>query len=112
MARKRTAQELDAEIARLQKELEATRRAERSAVVDRMKEAIAFYEITAADLGLGPTMRRRGKPGGAPRKKTRPGAGKVKYRDDAGHTWSGYGRKPRWFVEAIASGKSEADLRA
>lgn len=25
-------------------------------------------------------------------------------------TWSGRGRKPRWFTEAIEGGKSEADL--
>lgn len=25
-------------------------------------------------------------------------------------TWSGRGRKPRWFIEAIENGKSEADL--
>jgi DNA-binding protein H-NS len=29
---------------------------------------------------------------------------------DASDTWSGRGRKPRWFIEAIASGKSRDDL--
>lgn len=30
--------------------------------------------------------------------------------DDASQTWSGRGRKPQWFNEAIAAGKTEDDL--
>lgn len=48
MARKRTALEIDAEIAKLQREREETRVAEKAGVVARMKEAIAYYGITAA----------------------------------------------------------------
>lgn len=29
---------------------------------------------------------------------------------DRSQTWSGRGRKPRWYIDAIASGKSPADL--
>jgi len=29
---------------------------------------------------------------------------------DASQTWSGRGRKPRWYIDAVASGKSPADL--
>ena len=29
---------------------------------------------------------------------------------DASDTWSGRGRKPRWFISALASGKSPEDL--
>ena len=29
---------------------------------------------------------------------------------NAADTWSGRGRKPRWFIEAIAAGKSPHDL--
>lgn len=87
-------------------------------MIERIKEAISAYGLTAADLGL--TRRRarargevaavgkqprRGK-GGAARKK----AGVVKYRDDEGNTWSGHGRRPQWFLQAIASGKTAADL--
>lgn len=52
MARKRTAQEIDAEIAKLQQEREQAREAEKADVVARMKEAIAYYGIAAADLLL------------------------------------------------------------
>jgi|TARA_R100000687_G_C6377615_1_gene131056 DNA-binding protein H-NS len=30
--------------------------------------------------------------------------------DDPNQTWSGRGRKPKWFNEAIESGKTESDL--
>ena len=63
MARKRTAQEIDTEIARLQKEREQVREAEKAGVVARMKEAIAYYGITAADLAL-EVATRKGTPHG------------------------------------------------
>jgi DNA-binding protein H-NS len=43
-------------------------------------------------------------------KKRRKGA--VKYRDDAGNTWTGVGCKPRWFEEALAAGKKPEDMAA
>ena len=112
MARKRTAQEIDAEIARLQKEREQIREAEKAGVVARMKEAIAYYGITAADLALGVATRKARAKVSQEAPKTQRAAGHIKYKDDAGHTWSGYGPKPKWFTEALASGKTEADLRA
>jgi len=36
----------------------------------------------------------------------------VKYRDDAGNTWTGRGRKPRWFQDAVAAGKKPEDMAA
>lgn len=38
-------------------------------------------------------------------------AGKPLYRDDAGNTWSGHGRRPGWFLAAIASGKTPDELK-
>lgn len=105
----RTAQEIDAEIAKLQQEREQALAEEKAGVVSRMKDAIAFYRITAADLGL--EVARRGKQAQAPQAKPA-AARRVKYKDDAGHAWSGYGPKPKWFTEALANGKTEADLLA
>jgi DNA-binding protein H-NS len=34
------------------------------------------------------------------------------YRDEAGNTWSGFGRKPRWLKDALASGKTIEQLTA
>jgi DNA-binding protein H-NS len=49
-------------------------------------------------------------------KKARPPAKKaasgVKFKDDAGHTWSGMGPKPKWLKEALDAGKTLEDLKA
>jgi len=34
----------------------------------------------------------------------------VKYRDDAGHEWSGRGPKPTWVKDALAAGKTLQDI--
>jgi DNA-binding protein H-NS len=34
------------------------------------------------------------------------------YKDDAGNSWSGFGRQPAWLKEALASGKTLEDLQA
>jgi DNA-binding protein H-NS len=50
------------------------------------------------------------KPGA--KKPARKGSKSAKYSDGAGNTWSGFGRKPKWMVEAIASGRKQEDLLA
>ena len=47
---------------------------------------------------------------GAGRKTRRPA--QAKYRNPADHaqTWSGRGKRPRWFNAALAAGKKEKDL--
>jgi len=113
MARKLTLKDIDKEIAKLKNQADEIRKAEKAEVVARIKEAVAYYGITAEDLGLGNASKRTvRKADGKPAKKAKPAAGRIKYKDDAGHTWSGFGRKPRWFTEALVSGKAEADLRA
>ena len=52
MARKRTLQEIDREIAKLNQEADAIRASEKAEVAAKMKDAIAYYGFTAADLGL------------------------------------------------------------
>lgn len=49
--------------------------------------------------------------GRGPVRKTRRPA-KAKYRNpaDRGETWSGRGKRPRWFTAALAAGKKEKDL--
>jgi DNA-binding protein H-NS len=39
-------------------------------------------------------------------------AGVIRYRDDQGNTWSGFGPQPRWLKAALAGGKALADLAA
>jgi DNA-binding protein H-NS len=39
-----------------------------------------------------------------------PAVAKFRHPENAALTWSGRGRKPQWFVEALAAGKSADDL--
>ena len=87
----------------LRRQAEARRTKEIAGVVGRIRKAIEFYGLTAADLGLA-----SGTSGAA--KETRAGKatgrGAVKYSDGAGNTWSGRGPRPRWLREALANGQS------
>jgi DNA-binding protein H-NS len=108
----RTLAEINEEIARLQKEAERVRAEEVAGVIERIKEAIAHYGLTPRDLGFGGTGRKQANartPVPNKRaKKTVPSA--VKYRDDAGNTWVGRGKRPDWFKAALAAGKRPEDF--
>ncbi len=74
---------------------------------DRQKaEARAKVEAFARDLGysLAELV-------GNETKITRaPAAAKYRHPENPALTWSGRGRKPQWFVDALAAGKSKDDL--
>lgn len=108
---------LDAQIAKLQAQAEALRAKEVAEVVARIREAIVHYGLTASDLGLGnakakapkgaavrATSKSRGKTPG------KPAARKIKYTDGQGGNWSGVGKRPKWFKDALAAGKKPEDL--
>ncbi len=95
---------------------ESVRRKEADGVAKRIREAIAVYGFTAADLGLGLagggkggkrtlSAKGKGKPGKAAK-----APGQPKYRDDAGHSWTGKGPRPGWLKAALASGKTLESL--
>jgi DNA-binding protein H-NS len=113
MARKLTSLELNERIAKLQAQAAQAREAEKADVIDRMKSAIDYYGITAAELGLGKATKVEARKA-ATRRQAGVGvtAARVKYQDGAGHTWSGFGRRPRWFTEALESGRSVEELLA
>lgn len=110
----RTLPQIQKQIAALQRKADALKRKEAKGVITRIREAIAHYGLTAADLGFGG---RSAKPGakaqsasaktGSRRRKT---VGRVKYRDGAGNAWTGHGRRPKWFVDALAAGKTREDM--
>ena len=87
----------------LKRQAEERRKKEIAGVVGRIRKAIEFYGLTAADLGLGGGTAPVGKK--APASKAS-GRGAAKYSDDAGNTWSGRGPRPRWLREALANGQS------
>ncbi len=113
-------QAINAQIAALQAKADAIRKQEVGEVVAKIKEAIAHYGLTTADLGLSasgtkapkaPKTAKPGKPGRKPRAKA---AAKpvraAKYADGQGRTWSGIGKRPDWFKVALAAGKTSEEL--
>jgi DNA-binding protein H-NS len=91
--------ELMAQIESLQREAEKARQAEVEGVIERMKEAIKAYNLTAEDLGLSSRSEPRTS---SPARRKRPGP--PKYGDGAGNVWSGRGPRPRWLKEALKKG--------
>jgi DNA-binding protein H-NS len=99
----------------LKAEAEKMRRSEMAGVVERIREAISFYNLTAADLGLG------AKAASAPKAAAKPGRRKskakatatvavIKFRDEQGRGWVGRGKRPQWLRDALAAGKSLQDF--
>jgi len=105
----RSLDEIEAEIHRLQEEAKAIRQAEVADVISKMKVAIAHYGLTAQDLGLAGGRGKSRAKSVAVRGKAAPA---VKYRDEAGNTWSGRGKRPTWFRDALAAGKTPEQLLA
>ena len=117
-----TYSDMIAQIEELKKQAERQRKEEYSSVIKTIKKQISDYGITAKELGFGSGAASRDrKPGGASAKPGRrkpgrkasargkhPSAGtKVapRYRDEAGNTWTGRGKQPKWVVAALASGR-------
>lgn len=72
----------------------------------RRREAVAAAEAAAREMGFSLSELIGNV------KKSRKPATKPKFRnpDDPQQTWSGRGRQPTWFKEALESGKQEEDL--
>jgi DNA-binding protein H-NS len=104
------------QIETLQRKANSARKKEVAGVVGRIKEAIAFYHLTAEELGLSAARTASTAHASAPARKK--GAAKskskfgdtAKYRDAAGNEWVGRGPRPIWLREAIAGGKSLVDF--
>ena len=110
----RTLAVIQQQIEKLQKEAEAVKAKEVAGVILRIKVAIASYGLKPNDL-----FATKGRPPGRPKKVVTPkvrkakkkAASVIKFRDDAsGKTWSGHGKRPNWYIQAIASGKTPEDL--
>jgi len=88
-------------------------------VIARIREAIAHYGIASEELygaadGKAPKAKRAGRKPGPTANKRAKAAVKSKlppkYGDNAGHTWSGHGKRPDWFKAALAAGQAAEDL--
>jgi len=106
----KTYADIKAEIAKLERRAEAALKDEVTGVIDRIKEAIKAYGLTAEDLGFGSRKKAAAKHkpstkrGAAPRTaaaNARTSVGVPKYRDpETGSTWTGRGRPPEWIAAA------------
>jgi DNA-binding protein H-NS len=112
---------LNAQIASLQAQADALRKSQIAEVITQAKAAISHYGLTAADLGLAKKPAKSTAPTSVGTKKPRKKAAKkaqgkagtaIKYKDDAGNTWVGMGKRPSWFKAALAAGKQPSDLLA
>ncbi|UUZ77407.1 H-NS histone family protein [Polaromonas sp. P1(28)-13] len=112
----KTIAQLNAQIAKLQKEADALKAKEVAGVVARMKVAIEHYGLTSADLGFTGGTTKAVKAKGevvatnTRKKMVKKPAGVIRYRDDAGNTWTGHGKRPKWFLAALESGKKPESL--
>ncbi len=95
-----TYRELLDQIDELMKQAEDQRRKEIASVIAEIRQKMQEYELTMEDLGFTSSTRRT-------RRRNNP----HKYRNPAsGETWSGVGKQPKWFKEALAAGKTKEDL--
>lgn len=115
---------LQQQIQKLQDQAEALKRKEAVGVIDKIKIAIAFYGLTPADLfgeGAVESPKRAVKTAGpATAKKSVKAVGKTAPAEkkapmppkftDGTNFWSGHGKRPGWFKDAIEAGKSLEDL--
>lgn len=104
----RTYEQVMRQIDALQAEAEKLRRKEVDGVIERIRDAIKHYGITAADLGLSaaargaPGRKRKGPKGAAAAPKTQAPA---RFQDETGRTWAGRGKRPQWLRDALAAGR-------
>jgi DNA-binding protein H-NS len=74
--------------------------------VKKKKEALFELEEKAKELGFSLAELT----GATPLRKRAPAVAKYANPQDPTETWSGRGRKPRWFSAALAAGKTPEDL--
>jgi DNA-binding protein H-NS len=120
----RTLAEIQKQIDKLQALAERVKDKDKAGVVERIREAVEYYGISAEEVfGSGASAktgktrrasvgtkvgRKAGAKAGAKPKNKSP----IRYRDDKGNSWTGHGQRPRWFKEAIASGITREELAA
>lgn len=95
-------QDLLAQRALLDKQIEETQAQSRNAAINKVKSLMAEHGLTVADL----SGRAKGVPKAVGPSKVAP-----KYRNKAtGETWSGRGLKPKWLAAAIKGGAKLEDF--
>jgi DNA-binding protein H-NS len=98
--------DLMAQRAALEKQIAEAQTVERAAAIAQIKDLMAQYGLSVADLG---GKSASAKPSGkGPRKGSKVA---VKYRDPVtGQAWSGRGLHPKWLQAALAQGRKLSDF--
>lgn len=101
----------DEDLERFIRELKAEQQ-NRKAEKRRALKAQISDMVKAQGISLSDLFPQSAKPRGRPKGKAPGETPNVKYRnpDNPGQTWTGTGRKPAWFVEALSSGNTLEDL--
>lgn len=100
----------------MQKEADTLKEKELAGVVASMKVAIKHYGLTTADLGSSGRAAKTVKPAAtvvaekARKKAAKKTSGFIRFRDEAGHNWTGHGKRPNWYLAAIEAGKTPESL--
>lgn len=99
-----TDEQLEAEIAKLQTELNERRQAQRQEALAMVKPLIAKYSFTAKELGLGSSE--------ASTPSTEKAIPGTIYQNpkNPDQTWKGHGRQPQWVKDELAAGKTMKEL--
>jgi DNA-binding protein H-NS len=94
-----TLAEIRAQMALLKQQEAEVLKTERVPLINKMKEDIEAYDITAFELGFESQGDQAAKVGNSTKGKK---ASPVKYRD-GDKTWAGHGRKPAWVIEKLGA---------
>lgn len=102
-----TLKELMAQREAIDRQIEQTKKQDRSGAIAKVRAMMEEYGLTADDLSRKSIAKRKtGKGSGKSTGKVAP-----KYRNTStGETWSGRGLQPRWLKAALASGKKIGDF--
>ncbi len=121
-------EQIQAQIADLQKQADAMRKQAMAAAVKEIKRLVNLYSLGLADIGMSVTSPTKvaAKTKSAPKKVTKAAkAAKAKkpssdnraavapkYRDgETGQTWSGRGKAPTWLAAKLAAGATKESFR-
>jgi len=88
---------------------EARRRKDARAAIEKVAKeyGVPINELVVDEKTKTPAKPKRKKKVGAKKATAKP---KFANPSDPSQTWTGKGRRPNWYIEAIDAGKSEADL--
>ncbi len=100
-------EDIQKQIAELQKKAKDLVETRRQPIIEKMKQDIKSYGITASELGFKGTRGR--KPSAPTNTQVEKKPVEPKYRLDE-KTWSGRGKSPKWMVDFLSSGGDKKSL--